>query len=110
MSSAYLLMWAIQVESNTFTLKLVLTRSAAALLGEQLRMHAETGGRELLVGPLIPVHVMRCSGATCTGGLEEYQAVQDVAKQVDPQEFSALEQRILNRANAPVLILLWRRP
>ncbi|BDA41453.1 Putative rRNA methylase YtqB [Coccomyxa sp. Obi] len=44
------------------------------------------------------------------GGIEEYQAVQEVAKQVNPQEFSALEQRILNRPNAPVLIMLWRRP
>lgn len=45
-----------------------------------------------------------------TGGIEEYQAVQEVAKQVNPQEFSAFEQRIVNRPNAPVLIMLWRRP
>lgn len=47
---------------------------------------------------------------SATGGMEEYKAVQEVAKHVNPQEFSALEQRILNRPNAPVLIMLWRRP
>ncbi|KAK9909212.1 hypothetical protein WJX75_008841 [Coccomyxa subellipsoidea] len=44
------------------------------------------------------------------GGMEEYKAVQEVVMQIHPQDFTVLEQRILNRPNSPVLILLWRRP
>lgn len=44
------------------------------------------------------------------GGLPEYEAVREVAAALAPEEWTTTEQRLLNRALSPILVLFLRRP
>jgi hypothetical protein len=44
-----------------------------------------------------------------TGGEEEYAAVQAMAARVHPEDFTVLQQRILNRPTSPILMLFLKK-
>ncbi len=42
--------------------------------------------------------------------MPEYEAVREVAAALAPEEWTTTEQRLLNRALSPILVLFLRRP
>ncbi|KAK9846427.1 hypothetical protein WJX81_003603 [Elliptochloris bilobata] len=43
------------------------------------------------------------------GGPEEYEAVRQVAEELEPEQWTITEQRLLNRTKSPILIIFMRR-
>ncbi|EFN57927.1 hypothetical protein CHLNCDRAFT_20577, partial [Chlorella variabilis] len=43
------------------------------------------------------------------GGMEEYQAVKALVAALPPSRWNSSEVRLLNRPDAPALLLLWKR-
>lgn len=43
------------------------------------------------------------------GGMEEYEAVQELVAQLPPSGWVTSETRLLNRPAAPILLLVWKR-
>jgi hypothetical protein len=44
------------------------------------------------------------------GGLEEYEGVKALLQELAPTYWVSSEVKLLNRATAPILLLVWRRP
>jgi hypothetical protein len=44
------------------------------------------------------------------GGMEEYQAVQQLVSALPPSGWVVSQTQLLNRPTAPILILVWKQP
>lgn len=54
-------------------------------------------------------HQLCVLGCRAAGGMEEYQAVKALVAALPPSRWNSSEVRLLNRPDAPALLLLWKR-